>query len=102
MIAKSWRITSVHIRRCDSAATYHRCYRVVTKAVDVREPYYADDNVTIYHGDCRGLANLWQHADVMITDPPYGMNLRSGHKGLFGDLRIEGDETPAVRNSVLA
>jgi site-specific DNA-methyltransferase (adenine-specific) len=35
-------------------------------------PYYADDAVTIYHGDCMEIMPLLGAVDHVITDPPYG------------------------------
>jgi tRNA G10 N-methylase Trm11 len=38
-------------------------------------PYYADDAVVIYHGDCRELLPLLPKVDLVLTDPPYGVGL---------------------------
>ncbi len=65
------------------------------------KPYYSDDHVTLYHGDCREI-DAWLAADVLVTDPPYGMALRSGWSGAFGDCAIEGDGDADIRDEVLA
>ncbi len=35
-------------------------------------PYYQDDAVTIYHGDCREIVPTLGRFDLLLTDPPYG------------------------------
>lgn len=39
------------------------------------KPYYSDESVTIYHGDCRELLPDLQ-SDAIVTDPPYGLSFR--------------------------
>jgi adenine-specific DNA-methyltransferase len=38
----------------------------------MREPYYQDSAVTIYHGDCREIVPTLGQFDLLLTDPPYG------------------------------
>ena len=43
-------------------------------------PYYQDDSVTIYHGDCRELLSLVPVQSLVLTDPPYGIKLNTAYK----------------------
>jgi DNA modification methylase len=71
-------------------------------------PYYKDEFVTLYHGDCREVT-AWRAANVLVTDPPYGISW-STHGG-GRDLRnwsprkpkagIIGDDDTSARDDVL-
>jgi DNA modification methylase len=36
-------------------------------------PYYEEDGITIYHGDCREIVPGLGRCDLLLTDPPYGL-----------------------------
>jgi len=49
--------------------------------VGVLKPYYDDGNgIVIYHGDCRDVLPHLEPVDLVLTDPPYGMQFRSNHR----------------------
>jgi site-specific DNA-methyltransferase (adenine-specific) len=60
--------------------------------------YYRDDYVTLYHADCL-TETTWNQADVLVTDPPYGMAYRSGRRKELNE--IAGDRNLNVRDEAL-
>jgi len=42
------------------------------------KPYYQDDNVTLYHGDCLEIIPRLGPVDLVVTSPPYNMGKQSG------------------------
>lgn len=71
------------------------------------KPYYSDDLVTLFHGDCREITD-WLAADVLVVDPPYGREWRQGQlarskrAGDNSHSGIRGDADTEVRDAVLA
>lgn len=71
------------------------------------DPYYQDDSVTLYHGDCLEITE-WTQADVLVTDPPYGISWapkKGGYRGA-GSQRlaapVANDDSTDVRDAVIA
>jgi len=66
-------------------------------------PYYEDESVTLYHGDCREVTE-WLEADVLVTDPPYGIagGRISSHKAATPVHADAAWDSLQVRDDVLA
>lgn len=76
------------------------------------KPYYSDELVTLFHGDCLEVAD-WLDADVLVTDPPYGTQFSTDNpKGGYGRRQnaglgpegfvIANDGTTETRDAALA
>jgi site-specific DNA-methyltransferase (adenine-specific) len=74
----------------------------------VTTPYYQDELVTLFHGDCREITE-WLGADVLVCDPPYGRawrqsQLKNLKRRVHQDNRhagIQGDTTTGLRDAIL-
>ena len=61
------------------------------------KPYYEHGGITIYHGDCREILPELVTPDLIITDPPYGINYRGNTLSIrkkvgIGKVEIVGDD----------
>lgn len=67
------------------------------------KPYYEDERVTLYHGDCLELSDLWTCADVLVTDPPYGYSHASNRAdSAWRDSPIANDSDLTARDQMIA
>lgn len=69
------------------------------------DPYYEEDGITIYHGDTLEIMSTLDF-DLIVTDPPYGINLDTDYSSLKGSgrfaagvdgkahLKVHGDDEP--------
>jgi len=69
------------------------------------KPYYSDDYVTLYHGDCLKVTE-WLAADVLVTDPPYGVayesNFNRDRRNVKKGTPIKNDSALDARDKALA
>ena len=66
----------------------------------MREPYFQNELVTLYHGDCLEVTE-WLEADVLVTDPPYGMNRSFMMDNMYDYVRVANDQDTQVRDRAL-
>jgi DNA modification methylase len=59
-------------------------------------PYYEHGGITIYNGDCREILPELPKVDLVLTDPPYGINYdrNKKHKGKVDNPTVFGDDKP--------
>ena len=73
------------------------------------DTYYQDDYATLYHADLLQHLDMLDQADVLVTDPPYGYNVKLGlgdgnpRRGSspWANTAIRGDESLESRDTVL-
>ena len=63
------------------------------------QPYYQDDQTTIYHGDCREILPTLGQFDLLLTDPPYGIgyihrgnNKKQKYQCTHSGVAVAGDD----------
>lgn len=58
------------------------------------KPYYESGGIKIFHGDCRKVLPGIGSVDLIVTDPPYGVNFKSNRASNFDFM--QGDESVDV------
>lgn len=64
------------------------------------KPYFESRGIVLYHGDCREV-EAWRGCEVLVTDPPYGIDYKSGARRANPADSIEGDKDTTLRDYVL-
>jgi DNA modification methylase len=67
-------------------------------------PYYEQDGITIYRGDCRDVLPrlLPLPAETLVmSDPPYGIEHETSHGASWQNTQIAGDSSTEVRDWII-
>ena len=70
---------------------------------NTHKPYYEQDGIVIYHGDCRDLMDVLC-GDLLVTDPPYGIKWDRGLNSARWSKPqdgIAGDDDTSARDELL-
>jgi DNA modification methylase len=65
------------------------------------EPYFQTELGTLYCADCLDVLTDLPEVDLVVTDPPYGVNATTGRGGKFNGFSIIGDQDTSVRDTLL-
>jgi len=63
--------------------------------------YFQDDDVVIYCADCRDILPKIPKVDLVLTDPPYGVDYDGGSINEFKREKLAGDSDANLYNEVL-
>jgi DNA modification methylase len=64
-------------------------------------PYHIEDAGIIFNCDCRDILPHLPKVDLVLTDPPYGINHSSSHGASWENTTINGDEDTKLRDYVI-
>ena len=65
------------------------------------KPYYETELGKLYHGDCLEIMPMLEPVDLVLTDPPYGINHKTSHGASWEGTAIAGDTNTSIRDTAL-